>query len=125
VGTKYQTLLGNGQWEARILPSETSQKALKAEIKNEVIQELRKTEPTGGTLGGGNKDGAKNPNIICNKCKEKGHIAKNCPKKGTKQGGTKDDKDNSPNPYRVKPKDGESQIKTTNSVECSWCNCCK
>jgi len=56
------------------LPSETSQKALKGDIKNEVIKEFRKTElkPTGWTHGGGNKDGAKNPSIICNKCKEIG-----------------------------------------------------
>jgi len=95
----------------RFFQAETSQKALKAEIKNEVIQELRKTElkPTGGTQANGNNDGAKNPNITCNKCKEKGHIAKNYPKKGTKQGGTKDDKDKPSNPYRVKPKGQDHQ----------------
>ena len=42
VGTEYQTLLGNGQWEAKIIKAETTTaKALKAEIKNEVLQELQ------------------------------------------------------------------------------------
>jgi len=43
-GTDYQTLLGNGQWEARMIQPETTQKALKAEIKNEVLQELHRVE---------------------------------------------------------------------------------
>jgi len=66
VGTEYQMLLGNGQWEAKILPAETSQKALKAEIKNEVMQELRKveTKPANGGTKNGKKDGATNPNVI-------------------------------------------------------------
>jgi len=44
VGTEYQMLLGNGQWEARSVKSETPQKALKAEIKNEVMQEQRRID---------------------------------------------------------------------------------
>jgi len=43
VDTKYQMLIGNFQWEARI-QSETPQKALKAEIKNEVMQDLRRMD---------------------------------------------------------------------------------
>jgi len=34
VGTEYQMLLGNGQWEARSVQLATPQKVLKAEIKN-------------------------------------------------------------------------------------------
>jgi len=128
VGTEYQTLLGNGQWEARMIQPETTQKALKAEIKNEVLQELRRVEmkPTGGgTPAKGNQDGKKiNPNIICNKCKEKGHIAKYCPKSSAKKDGGKD-KSQKPNPYKEKPKEGEAHVKTINSVECSWCERCR
>ena len=40
VGTEYQTLLGNGLWEAKIIKPETTVKALKAEIKKEVLSEL-------------------------------------------------------------------------------------
>jgi len=121
VGTEYQMLLGNGQWEAKMLPTETSQKALKAEIKNEVMQELRKVEPkptNGGTTV--KKDGGINPNVICKKCKEKGHIAKNCPKKPAQQGG----REQSTSPYKVKPKDGEAQVKSINGAQCSWCDRC-
>jgi len=121
------TLLGNGQAEARMIQPETTQKALKAEIKNEVLQELHRVEmkPTGGGAPAkGNQDGKRtNPNIICNKCKEKGHIAKNCPKNGTKKDGGKD-KSQKPNPYKEKPKEGEAHVKTINSVECSWCEQC-
>jgi len=104
-------LLVNGQWEAKILP-ETSQQTLKAENKNEVIQELRKTEtkPTNGGTKNGKKDGATNLNVICKKCKEKSHIAKNCPKKQAQQGGKEDTKPT--NPYKVRPKDGEAQVKS-------------
>jgi len=37
VGTEYQTLLGNGLWEAKIIKPETTVNALKAEIKKEVL----------------------------------------------------------------------------------------
>jgi len=71
------------QWEARIIQPETTQKALKAEIKNKALQELHRIEmkPTGHDAPAkGNQDGKRtNPNIICNKCKEKGHIAKIVP----------------------------------------------
>jgi len=96
---------------------------VKAEIKNEVMQELRKVEPkptNGGTTG--KKDGGINPNVICKKCKEKGHIARYCPKKPTQQGGREENKPTSP--YEVKPKDGEAQVKAINGTQCSWCNWC-
>jgi len=107
-----------------MLPTETSQKALKAEIKNEVMQELRKIEPkpTNGGTKNGKKDGATNPNVTCRKCKEKGHIAKNCPKKPAQQGGREENKPTSP--YKVKPKDGEAQVKSINGAQCSWCDWC-
>jgi len=77
-----------------------------AEIKNEVIQELRKTEikPTNGGTKNGKKDGAINPNVIYKKCKEKSQIAKNSPKKPAEQGGKVDT--NPTNPYKVNLKDG-------------------
>jgi len=93
-----------------------------ARVEEDRVEVLK---PTWGTQTNGSKDGAKNPNFTCNKCKEKGHIAKNCPKKGTRQGDTKDDRDKPSNPYRVKLKDDKAQVKTINSVECSWCDCCK
>jgi len=40
VGTEYQTLLGNGLWETKIIKPETTVKALKVEIKKEVLSEL-------------------------------------------------------------------------------------
>jgi len=41
MGTEYQILLGNGLWEkAKIIKPETTVKALKAEIKKEVLSEL-------------------------------------------------------------------------------------
>ena len=123
VGTEYQTLLGNGQWEASIIAPETTQSALKAEIRNEVLQELRRTEvkPTGsGTPPSSNQDVKRiNPNIICNKCKERGHIARDCVKSGG--GGNQTQ---TTNPYRIKPKDGETQVKSINGIECSWCDRC-
>jgi len=121
VGTEYQTLLGNGQWEASIIAPETTQSALKAEIRNEVLQELRRTEvkPTGsGTPPSSNQDGKRiNPNIICNKCKERGHIAQDCVKSGG--GGNQTQ---TTNLHRIKPKDGEAQVKSINGIECSWCD---
>jgi len=121
VGTEYQTLLGNGQWEASIIAPETTQSALKAEIRNEVLQELRRTEvkPTGsGITSPSNQDGKRiNPNIICNKCKERGHIARDC----TKSGGSGTQ---TTNPYKIRPKDGEAQTKSINGIECSWCERC-
>jgi len=82
VDTKYQMLIGNFQWEGRSVQSETPQKALKAEIKNEVLQELERMDvkPSGATQPGAVTN-ITYPNIICNKCKEKGNIARNCPKK--------------------------------------------
>jgi len=58
--------------------------------------------------------------------KEKGQISSNCPKKGTttesggKFGGGKGggkDKNHVTNPYKMKPKDGESLVKTINGQE--------
>ena len=125
VGTEYQMLLGNGQWVARGVQSETPQKALKAEIKNEVMQELKRMDvkPSGVTQTGAAKNSI-NPNIICNKCKEKGHIARNCPKKDApKQEGVKEQA-KTPNPYKVKLKEGEPEVKKINNVKCSWCKQC-
>ncbi len=61
-----------GMADVLVETAETSQKALKAEIQNEVIQELRKTEtkPTNGGTNNGKKDGATHPNVICKKHKE-------------------------------------------------------
>jgi hypothetical protein len=136
VGTEYQTLLGNGLWEAKIIKPETTVKALKAEIKKEALSELRRSEvkPGGGTPAPTTNEGKKNPNIICFTCKEKGHISSNCPKKGTttngggKGGGAKGggkDKSQVTSPYKMKPKDGESLVKTINGQECTWCDKCK
>jgi len=129
VGTEYQTLLGNGQWKAKVMKPETSVKALRAEIKKEVLSELKQVEvkPGGGTQTqrASTSEGKKNPNIECHNCKEKGHIAKNCPKKttATKQGGDGKSKVTT-NPYRMKPKDGEPKVKIINGVDCTWCERC-
>jgi hypothetical protein len=132
VGTEYQTLLGNGQWKAKIIKGETSvQKALKAEIKKEVLSELRRLEPNkgAGTPSAATNEGKKNPNIICHHCKEKGHISRICPKKdspaGGNGGGGGGDKNQTSNPYKIKPKDGESKVKTINNVSCTWCDRCR
>ncbi len=71
-------------------------------------------------------EGKKNHNIICFNCKEKGHNSRNCHKKpttregggngGDGKGGGKD-KSQITNPYKMKPKDGESKIKTINNGE--------
>jgi len=114
-------MLGYGQWEARIIQPENTQKALKAEIKNEVLQELHRVEmkPTGGGAPAkGNQDGKRTyPNIICNKCKRKGILLKIVPSMALRRMvgriGQK------PNPYKLKPKEGEACVKTINSVECS------
>jgi len=86
VGTEYQMLLGNGQWEARSVQAETHQKILKAEIKNEFMEELRRMDvKTSGATQTGAAKGSKNSNTICSKCKEKGHITRNCPMKDAPQ----------------------------------------
>lgn len=99
-------------------------KALKTEIKNEVMQELKRMDvkPSGATQTGAAKNGI-NPNIICKKCKEKGHIARNFPKKDApkQEGGKKQSK--TPNPYKVKPKEGEPEVKEINNVECLGVQC--
>ena len=88
-------------------------------------------KPGGRTPASITNEGKKNPNIICFTCKEKGHISSNCPKKGTttesggKGGGGKGvgkDKNQVTNPYKMKPKDGESLVKTINGQECTWCD---
>jgi len=108
---------------AKIIKPEITVKALKAEIKKEVMSELCQSEvkPGGGTPASTTNEGKKNPNIICFTCKEKGHISSNCPKKGTAtdgggKGGGKD-KNQVTNPYKMKPKDGKSLIKTINGQE--------
>jgi len=83
VGTEYQTLLGNGLWEAKSIKPETTVKALKAEIKKEFLSELCQLEvkPGGGTPASTTNERKKNPNIICFTCKEKGHISSTVPRK--------------------------------------------
>jgi len=63
VGTEYQTLLGNGLWEAKIVKPETTVKALKAEIKNKILSELCQLEvkPGRGTPASTTIKGKKNP----------------------------------------------------------------
>jgi len=77
VGTDYQTLQGNGLWEAKIIKPGTTVKALKAEKKKEVLSELHRLEvkPGVGNPASTTNKGKKNPNIICFNYKEKGHIA--------------------------------------------------
>ena len=90
------------------------------------MQELRRMDvkPSGTTQTGAARDG-KNLNIICNKSKEKGHIARNSPKKDApKQEGAKEQA-KTPNPYKVKPKEGEPEVKKINNIECSWCKQCR
>jgi len=77
-----------------------------------------------------NKEGGdKHSKLTCQKCKEKGHIAKNCPKKG--EGEDKESEGDGYNknkwtsPYGIPPKDGEPQVKKLNDVECAWCDQCK
>jgi len=132
VGTEYQTLLGNGQWKAKIMKPQTSVMALKAEIKKEVLSELKKADVKqgGGTQvqPAATNEGKKNPNIECYDCKEKGHIAMNCPKKSTTAtsgGGGRKDKNPTSNPYKIKPKDGESKVKVVNNEQCTWCDRCQ
>jgi len=81
------------------------------------MQELRRMD---AQLSGATQTGA-TKNIIFNDCKEKGHIAKNCPKKDApKQEGSKEQA-KTPNPYKVKSKQGEPEIKKISNVDCSWC----
>jgi len=90
------------------------------------MQELKRMDVKtfGTTQAGATKNGI-NPNIICNKCKEKGHITRNCPKEDApKQEGGKE-QSKTPNPYKVKPKEGEPEVKKINNVECSWCKQCR
>jgi len=112
-------------------------KALKVEMKKEVLSELQQLEmkPGGEMSATATSEGKKNPNIICFTCKEKGHISRNCPKKGTatKGGGNGDsggkggckEKSQTTNPYKREPKGGESKIKTINNEECTWCDKCR
>jgi len=93
-------------------------KALKAEIKKEVLSELHQLEvkPGGGTSVSTTNEGKKNPNIMCFTCKEKGHISRNCPKKPTTEGGGNGggkgggkDKSQATYPYKMKPKEENSR----------------
>jgi len=44
-----------------------------------------------------------------------------CDKGGGGKGGGKD-MSQATNPYKTKPKDGDSKVKTINNEECSWCD---
>ncbi len=60
-----------------------------------------------------------------NKCKMKGYIVSNCPKKDTRKEAEKQ-KPKTVNTDEVKPMDGaEAQVKTINNVDCCGCNCCQ
>jgi len=69
---------------------------------------------------------AKDPDVNLknhNKCKMKGYIVTNCPKKDTRKEAEKQ-KPKTVNTYEVKPMDGaEAQEKTINNVDCCGCNC--
>jgi hypothetical protein len=125
---EYKTLLGNHEWEAALPNQEVpSAQALKAEIKAEIMGELKRSDSgTTGTNGGN-----KNRTVICHKCKQPGHYQRDCPSKGKPTaGGSKNagrgggGSKNSSNPYRTKPSDSEPKTKKINGVDCSWCDRC-
>jgi len=135
------------RWEALKDKKEDQEiKAIKADIKSskEEIKTLkgelqRRNGGGGGTNTDANKKngkktdnnnnkegGNKHSKLTCRKCKEKGHIAKNCPKKGEgedkKSEGGGDDKNKWTSPYHIPPKDGKPQVKKWNDVKCAWCD---
>ena len=75
--THYRSLIGQNLWEpANDKPKESELAGMRAEIKS-----LRQIIEKGGKAPGEKK--SNESQVTCFICDEKGHISKNCPKRGT------------------------------------------
>ncbi len=78
-------------------------------------------------------DKDKHKNITCQKCKKKGHIAKNCPEEkeeSKSEGAAKKDKEKGKNtrltsPFKIPPKDNKPKSKKIGDINASWCSQCE
>jgi len=108
-------------------------KAMKAEIKSLKTELQRKPTSTPSPVTNANANAdltERHKNLTCRKCKNKGHIAKNCPTKGTatkpEGASNADGKKTGPtSPFKIPPKDNEVHTKTIDGVECAYCERCK
>ncbi len=100
-----------------------------SELKQVKTQLQRKDSSGGNNTNSSGGDKSKHSNITCRICKEKGHIARNCPQKGSNKsdGGRKKNDNNkkSNSPDRQAPKDNEPHVKTMDGEENAWCERCK
>jgi len=103
-------------------------KAMQAQIKSLELKQKQDNDKKGNA---DNKD--KHANLTCQKCKKKGHIAKNCQEKkdgGATTEGASTDKDKNKDSkktgptslFKIPPKDTEPKSKKINEIECAWCD---
>lgn len=137
--THYERYSGLNMWEGSNMELEKETVALKAAVTS-LKAEIKNLKQRGNQGGRGGRSGGDGDNphahLTCHRCKQKGHISRNCPQKQSNGGKKSDTPPATPDPkldqstddtpwHRKAPATEADEIKTVDGVEWKGCKTCK